>query len=189
MLVSLFGRPGSGKTSVGDWLATTYDFYHLPLGRLLKDPANVDAMGIRPALVAEAIASGRTIDDDRLFDWLDREIENSARPVVVDGYPRVPAGVAFFNRLAERLPATRIVALHLCCSPDTSLIRTMHRARDDDKPGLLAARLDEFQSVQLPLLGRLSRRVETYGLDAEQPLAVLLTDLAALVSLDRLGAS
>ena len=80
-LVSLFGRPGAGTTSIGDALDERHGFSHLALGRMLRDPNILAEIGIDPLAWGRAVASGHTIDDDRLYSWLDRRIE-SANPSV-----------------------------------------------------------------------------------------------------------
>lgn len=84
-LVTLFGRPGSGKTTLGDTLASDHGFEHLPLGRILKMREILAEIGIDPAAMERAVAAGRTIDADLLYPWLDRRIISSPSPVVVDG--------------------------------------------------------------------------------------------------------
>ena len=118
------GRPGAGKTSIGDALAERRGFSHLALGRMLRDPNILAEIGINPRAWARAVASGHTIDDDRLYSWLDRRIENAGGPVVVDGYPRVPGALPHFVRLAERLkPRGSVIALHPSCTPDVTASR------------------------------------------------------------------
>lgn len=46
MIVSLFGPPGAGKSSAGDWLSAKHGFLHLPLGRILKDEAPLKTIGV-----------------------------------------------------------------------------------------------------------------------------------------------
>jgi adenylate kinase family enzyme len=174
-LVTLFGRPGSGKTEVGDWLARDYGFVHLAMGRMLKDPAIIAEIGIDEASVRLAVATGRTIDQPQLLEWLDARISGSDQPVVVDGYPRVPAAINSFNRLVERvLIGWSVVALHLVCDPAVAAVRVNRRGRDDDRLIKLDIRNEEYMRVQLPLLNRLSPRVQLVEIDAVRGLQDVL---------------
>lgn len=157
-LVTLFGRPGSGKTTLGDALAADHGFQHLPLGRMLKKAEILAEIGIDPAAMERAVVTGRTIDADLLYPWLDRQIISSRSPVVVDGYPRVASAVPHFNALAMRLAEDgAVVALHLDCPVHISEERVIARGRDDDRVVALSRRNDEFEQVQLTGRGAGSR--------------------------------
>lgn len=181
-LISLFGRPGSGKTTIGDFLAEQHGYVHLPLGRLLKDPAIIDEIGIDPDAMARAIASGRTIRDPALFPWLDRQIRSQQR-VVVDGYPRGADSLSPFLDLLSLLPPSRpVIALFLACEPVHTRPRLARRARADDDERL-HARDEEFETVQYPLLGSLPSRVRCVTIDASTDVATVYTAVARALGL------
>lgn len=166
LLVTLFGRPGAGKTTLGDRLEEA-GFLHLALGRMLKDPQTLCEMGIDPMDMARAVAAGRTIHHQGMYDWIDARIASSTTPVVVDGYPRVPAAVPHFARLVESLPSeTAVVALILACPELEARRRVVERGRPDDRLVKLDDRYDEFETRQLPLLGMLPERVHVLTVDA-----------------------
>jgi len=164
-LVSLFGRPGSGKTTIGAALADRHGFLHLPLGVLLKDPEIVKQIGIDADAMAEAIKSGRTVNDPALYPWLDNQVR-SHRKVVVDGYPRGVTSLDPYAQLIETLPSTRsVLALHLDCTALVANARLKLRARSDDDERL-HSRHDEYERVQLPMLASLPSRVHVSHVDA-----------------------
>jgi adenylate kinase family enzyme len=103
MLVTLFGKPGAGKTTLGDFLAQHDGFQHLALSRLLQSPKFLAEVGIDSRDMHKAIAAGVTISTSGLFDWLDNTITTATRPIVVDGYPREPIALERFNLLAAKL--------------------------------------------------------------------------------------
>lgn len=166
-LISLFGRAGAGKTTIGDALAAEFGFHHLPLGRMLREPDILWEIGINPDEMARAVATGRTIDADVLYPWLDIQIAASLIPVVVDGYPRIPAALPHFNALAQRLCTEgAVLALHLTCAPAIAAERVQTRGRDDDKTVDLTRRNQEFDRIQRPLLDRLDPNVSVIEIDA-----------------------
>jgi adenylate kinase family enzyme len=183
-LITLFGPPGSGKTTVGDWLEACYGFLHLPVGRVLKDSSKVAEIGLDPGDVERTVRSGRTINDPRLLRWLDDAIVSSPRPVVVDGYPRVAAAVEPFNQLINgTLAATEVIALHLECSAATAAARIVQRARDDDRTTNLDDRNDEYARVQRPLLDHLAPRAQVIAIDADAELDIVLARAGAALRL------
>lgn len=148
-------------------MAAEFGFRHLPLGRMLKEPEVLREIGINPDKMARAVATGRTIDADVLYPWLNIRIAESAMPVVVDGYPRIPAALPHFNALARRLcKEGAVLALHLTCAPAVAAERVETRGRDDDKLVDLVRRNDEFDRVQRPLLARLDPDVSVVEIDA-----------------------
>ncbi|RWC53040.1 nucleoside monophosphate kinase [Mesorhizobium sp.] len=184
MLVSLFGRPGAGKSFVGDWLEQTHGFDHLALGRLLKQPAILREIGIDPYEMAKAIESGRTITNVRLYSWLYDGIMTSRAPVVVDGYPRAANSIEPFKRLVEALPVTRrVIALNLLAPPDVTAVRIGARGRDDDTIARLADRNDEYERIQRPLLDTLPARAERLDINACGTRDEVLTAVAQALGL------
>lgn len=184
MLITLFGPPGVGKTTVGDWLASEYGFRHYALGRLLRDPVAAARIGLDPDTIDAAIRSGRTIRSPALWRWLNTVLPMSGVSAVVDGYPREPGALGPFNELVRGLPADdRVVALHLVCSPQTSAERMMARGRSDDRPAMPARRLSQYDAVQLPLLSQLAERVEVIEVDGEADKTEVARDVAALLHL------
>jgi adenylate kinase family enzyme len=183
-LVTLFGRPGSGKTELGDWLAREHGFLHVALGRVLNNPTMVQEIGLDQDIVRKALASGRTIDEPRLVEWIDVQIAGSDRPVVVDGYPRVQASVEPFNQLVEgRLAGWSVFALHLVCDTAVAAARVARRGRDGDRSVRLDDRNDEYERVQLPLLDRLTDRTRIVAIDAGHALDDVRSLAATAISL------
>jgi len=114
-----------------------------------------------------AVESGRTIDDAKLYAWLNGKIASADRPVVIDGYPRVPNALPHFGKLARQLARRgSVVALYLACTPNITAPRIITRARPDDRSVGFDRRNDEFDRVQLPLIGQLGGRVAVIEVDA-----------------------
>lgn len=182
-LVTLFGRPGSGKSTVGDGLANHFGFVHIALGRELQKADVLADIGISADSMAQAVATGRTIDDPRLYPWLDARIQASAAPVVVDGYPRIASALPFFNALAVRLAGEggQTVALHLEAARETADTRVVLRDRANDRGVGMDRRNAEFDRVQRPLLHQLTDAVRCItanaGLGEGDVLAAVATKL------------
>lgn len=173
-LITLFGRPGSGKTTVGDALQEQ-GYRHLAMGRLLRDPTILADIGIDREEMKAAIASGRTIRNANLYPWLDKQIAKFPGSVIVDGYPRVASAVDSFNYLASTLlPKTTVIALHLRCPAEQAGQRVSRRGRDDDRAVDLADRNDEYDREQAPLIDLLSPSVMRIDIDASSDKAEVI---------------
>ncbi|PSJ36626.1 nucleoside monophosphate kinase [Allosphingosinicella deserti] len=175
-LITLFGRPGAGKSTVGDLLAERHGFVHLALGKMLKDPAVLGEIGIDPDEMRAAIASGRTVTSERLYPWLNERLR--AMPdIVVDGYPRGSNSAGPFAALVDSLPGRRaVVALHLDSPTDVTHPRLAKRGRADDDERI-ASRDDEFERVQLPLLQSLPLRTQLITVDASDITDTVIADV------------
>jgi adenylate kinase family enzyme len=185
-LVTLFGRPGAGKSTLGDELAARYGFTHFALGAMLKNPDTLREIGIDPRDMAQAVASGRTVTSPTLYPWLDKAIHGNDR-VIVDGYPRANISLAPFDALVRSLPANReIFAFVMNCPTEVSHPRLRMRGRADDDERILR-RDDEFETVQMPLLAKLPPRVRRVDIDASRPAPQVFEDVQSALGLARLG--
>ncbi|WP_442921049.1 ATP-binding protein [Mesorhizobium sp. Cs1321R2N1] len=182
-LITIFGRPGAGKTTLGNEVAVRLGFTHMALGAMLRDVDVLKQIGIEPEEMERARASGRTVTNRRLYPWLDAQIRGTDR-VVIDGYPRARNSISSFDRLVRSLPTSRIVsAIVLDCSVDVSHPRLHSRGRADDD-GRIPLRDREFELVQRPLLNLLPNRVRRLDLDASRPTSELFTEVRHALGLN-----
>jgi adenylate kinase family enzyme len=185
-LVTLFGRPGAGKSTMGDELAARYGFTHLALGAMLKNPEVIREIGIDPLEMEQAIASGRTVRSPKLYPWLDERIRNS-EAVVIDGYPRAANSAVPFAALVQSLPPIReVFAFVMNCSTDVTRARLKIRGRADDDERVLR-RDDEFETVQMPLVAKLPPRVRRVDVDASRQPPQVFADIERALGLARQG--
>lgn len=186
-LITLFGRPGAGKSTVGDRLAAQHGFVHLALGAMLKDPQILEEIGIDPLEMEQAIASGRTVKSTKLYPWVDARIRSCAA-VVVDGYPRATVSAAPFTELVESLPPDRdVFALLITCPTEITHARLNQRGRADDDERI-ASRDDEFERIQAPLIATLPARVKVVEIDGSREASEVFANVErALGLLTRVG--
>ncbi|MER9618654.1 nucleoside monophosphate kinase [Mesorhizobium sp. M0207] len=182
-MITVFGRPGAGKTTLGNELAIRLGFTHMALGAMLRDADVLKQIGIEPEEMERARASGRTVTNRGLYPWLDAQIRGTDR-IVVDGYPRARNSMTSFDRLVRSLPASRTVsAIVLHCSVDVSHPRLQSRGRADDDERI-PLRDREFELVQRPLLNLLPNRVRRLDLDASRPTIELFTEVRRALGLN-----
>jgi adenylate kinase family enzyme len=181
-LITLFGRPGAGKTTLGNELAARLGFTHMALGAMLRDNYVLREIGIEPEEMERARTTGRTVTNPRLYPWLDARIRETAK-VVVDGYPRAQNSLTGFNRLVHSLPTSRpVYAMILNCPLEVSHLRLQARGRDDDD-ARIPLRDNEFETVQRPLLDLLADRVQRWDLDASRSASDLFAEVQQALGL------
>jgi adenylate kinase family enzyme len=167
MLITLFGPPAAGKSTVGDRLHRERGFQHLALGRMIRTGELSSIVGLDQAQMDARVAAGKPVSDPALFIWLNSLIGGSERRFVVDGYPREPDALAPFNDLVKTLPRTRrAIALHLTAPFEVAAARIVSRGRGDDTAKLAKNRYLEYVNVQVPLLARLHPRVVVHEIEA-----------------------
>ena len=130
----------------------------------------------------QAIASGRTVTNPKLYPWLDKRIRGTDA-VVVDGYPRAAVSAAPFAALVQSLPPTRdIFALMMNCPTEVTHPRLRTRGRADDDERILH-RDDEFERVQAPLVAKLPPRIRRVDIDASRLAPEVLADVVGALGL------
>ena len=153
---------------------------------MLKNPAVLRIIGIDPVEMMEAVASGRTIINPKLYPWLD-ELIRGANAVVVDGYPRAAISAVPFAALVKSLPMDRdVLAILLDCPTTVTHPRLKARARADDDDRV-AHRDEEYERVQLPLVKLLPSRVRQVEIDGSRASPEVLADVEAVLRRPGLG--
>lgn len=102
----LFGRPGSGKSSLGESIAAGFGFTLVRTGELLRDAVKRgDSLGLE---VDRLLRQGRLVSDELIGGLIEpilRELQHA--DVLFDGYPRsigqVPQLEAFERKLGFRV--------------------------------------------------------------------------------------
>lgn len=130
MVAHLFitGIPGAGKTTLAGRVAKR-------TGRVL-----LSAHDLVDLVDPGAIAEGRMADEQAMRQaFVQLMTAYDGVPLVMDGWPRN-------SGQAQLLPPDSIV-VHLRCSRSIAVERLTRRARPDDTPGLIQARLLEQAAI------------------------------------------
>jgi adenylate kinase len=97
----VFGRPGSGKSSVADSLAAHARYRIVRTGELLREAVRRrDPLGLR---VEGIVARGELVPDPLIFEVLeDAHFRPEEENLLFDGFPRTIGQVPDFDRLEDR---------------------------------------------------------------------------------------
>lgn len=145
--VVLAGRPGAGKGTQAERVASQMGLVHVSTGDLVRDEvARGTTLG--RALHA-AVTAGRLVDDRTMLDVLARALDDIGprRGVLLDGYPRTVAQATALDALR---PIDLVLELDV---PARRIIERLRaRARDDDTVAAIDARLHVYDVETRPML-------------------------------------
>lgn len=145
-MILFFGPPGSGKSVQGKLLVQRNNWNWLSTGELFRNSENPE--------VLKRLATGELIDDELTNQVLDDALASftDKRFVVLDGYPRNTKQAEW---LQQHLPkhGRDIKAVIVFEVPKQELIRRLSgRGRDEDKPSVIAHRLDIYNRTTEPVV-------------------------------------
>ncbi len=138
--VWIIGKPGSGKTTVGDYLAHTSDIVHLSYGELLKK--------VQP----NPTSDGYSMEDRQKVNGILLEASRKHSITAVDGNPYSKLGFGFLDQIKTGFDTMHVV--HLIIDDADALSRLKSRDRkmlvhDGDSE---EERIQYFNSNLLPLI-------------------------------------
>ena len=152
-LVWIIGKPGSGKSTVGNFLSKSNDITHFSYGDLLKQTH------------PNPPTSGYTQADRDAVNTLITEASAKYDVVVVDGNPYSTTGFGFLEEVKESFNA--IVTIHLLIEDSIALERLISRNREvlqhDGKTE--KDRIQNFNERLLPLIIDNTERYSIYEID------------------------
>src|SRR5262249_10121623 len=100
--IVLFGRPGSGKSSLGERLSAEHGYTPIRTGELLREAVHRrDAIGV---MVEEQIKRGDLVADSIIEQLLVQSLgEPGHQRWLFDGFPRTLGQVAILQKLKDSL--------------------------------------------------------------------------------------
>ncbi len=154
--VLLVGPPGSGKGTVGPYLAELLGVPYLSAGRLLRASVEHDD----PHHIAEQVNRGHPVPDRVAVQVVG---ERLGPGFVLDGYPRTARQAAELDRLlaADGRPVQVVVELVVPDEVASARLSRLARmeSRSDDSPDTVAAKLVAYRRDVTPLLAHYAGRV------------------------------
>jgi adenylate kinase len=146
-VILFFGPAGAGKSVQGQILAARQGWKWLSTGEMFRNSKNAD--------IQEILKTGELINDEKTYEVV-REAMSESKDVskmIVDGFPRTMAQAEWLMESTNELG--RKVAIVIVLEVPESVIqeRLGLRGRDQDKPEIIARRMNIYRKEMYPVLG------------------------------------
>lgn len=136
--IVLFGKPGSGKSTIGKAFAEMYDYEYISSGDLARKMAEINGD------IASILAGGGMAPEVAMRSMIKYQINLCivhGRNFVLDGFPRFDYQDIF---LEEQFPDLALVRTLIDVDDNVAVERCMKRNRGDD--GAIQTRLDYYHN-------------------------------------------
>jgi len=178
----LVAPPGAGKGTQAARLAAHYGIAHISSGELLRKNVS-EGTGIG-RIVAGYLARGDLAPDELVIEMLTVPVLEAVREggFVLDGFPRTLRQAQEAQRVARQFGGIQLQAvIHLAVEREELRRRLLARAaregRSDDNEETIAHRLEVFDAETDPLLGSYAERGLLVGVNGEQPVEQVFSDV------------
>lgn len=146
-MIIFFGPAGAGKSVQGQLLSARNDWRWLSTGQMFRDSDDPE--------VKEILKTGELISDQKTYDVV-KEALGAAKNVdrlIVDGFPRTMDQAEWLmdkNNLLGR-EVSMVIVLEV---PESLIQKRLElRGRDQDKPDIIARRMNIYRKEMYPVLG------------------------------------
>lgn len=155
--VVIFGAPGSGKGTQSERIIEKYGLYHISTGEVLRDHIS---RGTELGVIANKyISQGQLIPDELMVKvlehLLDTHPEETAKGIILDGFPRTIAQAEALKTLMERRGIGLDAVVGLEVDEEELVTRILKRGKEtgraDDNLETVKKRLAVYHNQTSPL--------------------------------------
>lgn len=155
--VVIFGAPGSGKGTQSERIIEKYGLYHISTGEVLRDHI---ARGTELGVIANKyISQGQLIPDELMVKvlehLLDTHPEETAKGIILDGFPRTIAQAEALKTLMEQRGIELNAVVGLEVDEEELVTRILKRGKEtgraDDNLETVKKRLAVYHNQTSPL--------------------------------------
>ena len=173
MNLLLYGAPGSGKGTQAARLAAKYGIPAIATGDILR--AQVEAGTPLGLQVKAYLDRGELAPDKLVIDIIRHRLSDpdTLLGFILDGFPRTVRQAQALDALLAELERPLDAVLYLQVDRQSLLDRLGHRAeidqRSDDRPDVIAHRIDVFLDQTAPLIDYYRQQSKLRLIDGRQP--------------------
>ncbi len=146
-MILFFGPAGVGKSVQGQMLAARMDWKWLSTGEMFRNSSDSE--------VQDILKTGELVSDEKTYEVV-REAFSKAKDtdrLIVDGFPRTMDQAKWL--MDDKNSLGRSVGIVVVLEVPESVIqkRLSKRGRDQDKPEIIARRMNIYRREMYPVLG------------------------------------
>lgn len=169
----MLGPPGAGKGTQAARLTAAYGIVHIATGDIFRAQAQLETpMGRRVKLFLDR---GELVPDELAIHIIRERLSqpDARHGFVLDGFPRTVPQAEALDALLLELDRPLDAVLYLEVDRDALLERLRQRAaierRSDDRPDVIAHRIDVYREQTAPLIEYYRRQDKLKVIDGGQP--------------------
>jgi len=149
-MIVFFGPAGAGKSVQGQMLAARLGWKWLSTGQMFRESDDPE--------VKEILKTGALVSDAKTYDVVKEAFAktNDAARLIVDGFPRTMAQAEWL--MDKKNVPNRNVEIVIVLEVPESVIqkRLSQRGREQDKPEIIAERMNIYRREMYPVLSYLA---------------------------------
>ena len=192
MRLLMVAPPGAGKGTQAQLLAAHYGIAHISSGEVFR--REVEAGSELGRVVAEYLARGDLVPDELVLEILTQPVIEAAGRggYVLDGFPRSLGQAEEAYKVAKQVSGIELQAVVHLIVPRAELLRRLRAraaalGRGDDDEGIIAHRLDVYDSQTEPMLEFYAGRGLVVDVDGFQMVEAVFDDIVKKVDALREG--
>ena len=146
-MIIFFGPAGAGKSVQGQMLAARHEWRWLSTGHMFRNSQDPE--------VHKILATAELISDEKTYQVVEEALENSKDfdHLIIDGFPRTMHQAQWLmdskNKLGREV--AMVVVLEV---PESEILKRLEvRGRAQDKPDIIARRMNIYRREMYPVLG------------------------------------
>lgn len=167
----ILGPPGSGKGTQAKKLAQKMGYFYFGTGDLMREEIERGTpLGLE---FKKALESGKLVEDDVVAKFVSQKLGelNIPKGIIFDGYPRTIAQAEYLKNILKEKEIDNLKVINLIVSPKSLVQRMLKRSvdekRTDDKPEVIAHRIEVYNKQTKPLLEYYEEQRDLINIDGE----------------------
>ena len=186
--IILFGPPGSGKGTQSKKLAEAFGLLHISTGDIFRNELKKETpLGLE---AKKFIEKGMLVPDElviaMLSDYMDQMMDENAKGLILDGFPRTIAQAEALDKLMEE-KGMNIDQVHALEVEEPELIRRIKgRAEtsgrvDDMDEDTIRKRIEVYRNETEPVAGYYEKQGKLYRVKGKGGIEHIFEELSAAI--------